>query len=165
MTYCEPAFIPDSTSPSFAEPTLLEFSNLRDGRYKYAEDLLTLEQASAPVPFVPFEQRVVSPLKLTAWKQYLQSHPDPRLKEFILRGLEHGFRIGVKESSRLRRAPRNLASAVKQPQVVQSYLDRELSLGKILFVPPQASSPPLIQISSFGVIPKKHKPNKWQLIN
>ena len=116
------------------------------------------------MPFIPFEQRVVSPLKLTAWKQYLQRYPDPRLKDFILRGLEHGFRIGVKEGSRLCRAPRNLASAFEQPQVVQSYLDRELSLRKIFFVPPQASSSQLIQISSFGIIPKKHKPNKWRLI-
>ena len=116
------------------------------------------------MPFTPFEQWIVSPLKLTAWKQYLQSYPDPRLKDFILRRLEHGFRIEVKEGSRLHRAPRNLTSAFEQPQVVQSYLDRELSLNRIPFVPPQASSCPVIQISSFGVIPKKHKPNKWRLI-
>ena len=107
---------------------------------------------------------MVSPLKLTAWMQYLQSYPDPHLKSFILRGLEHGFRIGVKEGFRLHRAPRNLASAFEQPQVVQTYLDRELSLRRVLFVPPQSSSSPLIQISPFGVIPKKQKPNKWRLI-
>ncbi len=54
-----------------------------------------------------------------------------------------------------------MLSAVHHPQVVDDYLLREISLGRVAIVPQEglmADSVP------FGVIPKNSKPGKWGLI-
>ena len=43
-------------------------------------------------------------------------------------------------------------------------MDREVSLGRMFSVALRPSHNSPIQLSSFGVIPKKNKPNKWRLI-
>ena len=50
-----------------------------------------------------------------------------------------------------------------QPSVIDDYLSTELAKGRVAG---PFSSPPLphLHISSFGVIPKKHRPCKWRLI-
>lgn len=48
------------------------------------------------------------------------------------------------------------------PQVVTDYLQDELQRGRIVAYPPSAvSTSPAIQLSPFGVIPKRGQPNKW----
>ena len=54
-----------------------------------------------------------------------------------------------------------MASAKKNPHVVQSYIDSEVDAGR--FVPVQDKHPN-IHISSFGVIPNCSQPGKWRLI-
>jgi hypothetical protein len=49
--------------------------------------------------------------------------------------------------------------------VISDYLKLEVQLGRLQVVPTsKGPAPPLLQVSPFGVIPKKHKPNKWRLI-
>ena len=59
----------------------------------------------------------------------------------------------------------NMLSAKEHPQVVASYLEEEQKKHRIIPVGDVARAAELgIHCSPFGVIPKKHKPNKWRLI-
>ena len=58
-----------------------------------------------------------------------------------------------------------MSSAHDNPEVVQKYIDCEVEAGRLL--PAQGSTTnPIAQIhtSPFGVIPKRHQPEKWRLI-
>ena len=105
----------------------------------------------------------MSPLRLPAWERGLANYPDSHFAHFILRGISKGFRIGVQEGVRFRKVSRNLVSAYEQPQVVQAYMDREVSVGRMFSVALHPSHDSPIQLSPFGVIPKNNKPNKWRL--
>ena len=37
---------------------------------------------------------VRTPLVVENWEQLMAGHPDSRFRDYILRGLKHGFRIG-----------------------------------------------------------------------
>ena len=55
-----------------------------------------------------------------------------------------------------------MLSAEENPQVVDEYLSEEVRKGQITEVKPENG--PVTQASPIGVIPKKHKPDKWHLI-
>ena len=93
------------------------------------------------------------------------SYPDQQFGQFLLRGIRDGFRIGARELGGRQSSKRNLQSAYEHPQIIRDYLAREESLGRIHRLSPQdLSTLPLIQVNPFGVIPKRHRPNKWRLI-
>ena len=77
-------------------------------------------------------------------------------------GIIQGFRIGFNYTHQLSDAKYNLLSAEQNPQVVDEYLSEEIRKGQITEVKPENG--PLTQASPIGVIPKKHKPDKWRLI-
>ncbi len=105
------------------------------GRYLYMADLLTLEE-SVPSPLLvipPYLQSVATPLRLQVWRSELSSHPDPEFRRFLLRGIEHGFRIGFDyEGARCRKASRNMPSAAEHPEPIEKYLANELGAGRII---------------------------------
>ena len=95
----------------------------------------------------------------------LRSIPDKAFTQFLLRGITQGFRIGVAKGHTFKPAKRNLKAAYDHPQVVAEYIDREVRLGRLSKLPLDlALAPPLLQISPFGIIPKKRRPNQWRLI-
>jgi len=106
---------------------------------------------------------VVSPLNVAQFASDLVGHPDRQAVSFVLQGLQHGFRLGFKPARRLKAAKRNKPSAFRNPQVIDDYLALEVSrcrvAGPFPFIPI-----PNLQVSSFGVIPKKGQPGKWRLI-
>ena len=106
---------------------------------------------------------VVSPLNVAQFASDLAGHPDRQAVSFVLQGLQHGFRLGFKPARRLKAAKRNKPSAFQNPQVIDDYLALEVSrcrvAGPFPFIPI-----PNLQVSSFGVIPKKGQPGKWRLI-
>ena len=108
---------------------------------------------------------VFSPLpeKWFAWEALLQPHPDQQLKEFVLRGLKNGFHIRYNHEITPTSATHNLLLCIEHPEVVQEYIDKEHSLGRLLGPFPQQSIPNL-QVNPFGVIPKIKASSKWQLI-
>ena len=58
-------------------------------------------------------------------------------------------------------------SVYEHKEVVQSYLDREVKLGRMACLSTAQAeelAPMGIQISPFGVIPKRNRPGKWRLI-
>ena len=63
----------------------------------------------------------------------------------------------------LQPAQKNIQGNLLYPQVVDEYLQTELSLHRISGPFPQTSCP-AIQISRSEVIPKRHQVNKWQSI-
>ena len=58
-----------------------------------------------------------------------------------------------------------MCSAYEQPDVVDAYLTRKAHLQRIIPLDdPTLLALPRLMISPFGVIPKRHQPNKWCLI-
>ena len=137
-------------------------------RYFYTGDLWALHQQPRRVtPATPgvrssHQLPTPSPLNPHLWDMALRRHPDRLFVEYVIQGLELGFRIGFDGMHPLRSASRNMASAYAAPQVVSDYLQAEVALGRIL----GPLSRPLngLVVSKFGVIPKKHQVGKWRLI-
>ena len=132
--------------------------------YPYTADLLALEFCRNTAQHISPQLRSVrSPLSPTAWAAALSGHPDRALAGFLLRGLSEGFRIGFFRSAPLRGATRNMLSALQHPEVVESYLEKECSLQRMLGpFPPETL--PRLHINRFGVIPKGHNTGKWRLV-
>ena len=105
-----------------------------------------------------------TPLLASVWQAALRYYPDPRLHNFLVQGLREGFCIGYTAPRvQLRPAKRNIPSSYAHPDVVDKYLAHECKLGRVLG--PWHTPPPCpLQISRFGVIPKKSQPGKWRLI-
>ena len=106
---------------------------------------------------------LVSPLKLQQFTTELQCHPDRSKVDYVLSGIAHGFNIGCSPQVQLTAARKNKASAYEHPEIVDAYLQNEVSLGRVAG---PFETPPLpdLHISSFGVIPKSGQPGKWRLI-
>ena len=104
----------------------------------------------------------MTPLQVEAWEAGLAAHPDRQFAEYILRGLRQGFRIGFDRAKTLVAATSNMA--IPHEDVVQNYLEREVSLGRMHCVREAAKGQLQVQISPLGMIPKKNKPGKWRLI-
>ena len=83
---------------------------------------------------------------------------------YIVEGLRDGFRIGFNYGSNTcTPATGNAPSAFQHPEVIDEYLQEECRLSRVIG-PLDAAEVEGIQISRFGVIPKRHKPGKWRLI-
>lgn len=64
--------------------------------YIYSGQLRALEQGVSvgPLTLPPEACKICTPLKPEAWQVLLKDHPDSWFSNFILRGIEKGFRIG-----------------------------------------------------------------------
>ena len=138
-----------------------------EGRYRYRDNLLALQacKPEIPKPVPPSLSVIQSPLseRLEEWRKALQTHPDMLFYQYILVGLEKGFRIGYNYTRQCKASGRNLASALENPEVVQEYIQKEEDLGRIVG-PMEKASAINLQVSPFGVIPKQHAPGQWRLI-
>ena len=75
-----------------------------------------------------------------------------------------GFRIGFKHGSPLKSSEANMSSANQHPKVFQEYLEKELSLGRMLGPFPITRRFPQLHVNRVGIIPKGHNTGKWRLI-
>ena len=115
---------------------------------------------------LPLEvQRVDSPLRChyRAWQAALKFHPDQVFAAYILQGIWQGFRVGFNREQHPVPARRNTPSAGEHADVVEQYLSKEISAGRISGPFPIGTVRGL-QINRMGVIPKGHTPGKWRLI-
>lgn len=114
-----------------------------------------------PPPLGP----ISSPLSthIRAWERRLRSHPDREFAEYILQGLEHGFRVGFDYRQQLTPAKRNMQSALDHSEVVEKYIQEERE-GSRLLGPFRRGEIPNLHINRFGVIPKGRATGKWRLI-
>lgn len=117
-------------------------------------------------PLPEYMCKVVTPLKLQAWQELLAGHPDQTFVGYILRGIERGFRVGFDTTlTQLKSRKTNMLSTLEHPQVIGSYVESDTVLQRIIKVDsPEEAEQLGIHCSSFGVIPKKNKPNKWRII-
>ena len=125
-----------------------------------------LQRTSCPTTIhVPQEARIITtPLLSLEWNSLLVEHPHPELVQFFTSGITNGFRIGFCPSqSFYKQARKNMESAYTHKEVVDNYLQLEVSMTRVAgpFAP---SVVPCGQISRFGMIPKHHKPGSWCLI-
>ena len=75
-----------------------------------------------------------------------------------------GFRIGFNYSLvACSPTTSNMKSAVQNPLVIDEYLTKECVAGRVIG-PLNPADFPQVQISRFGVIPKKHAANEWRMI-
>ena len=128
---------------------------------------LTAIRARIPAapPQLPVElQAITTPLVPSRWCEFLQHHPDTVFSSYILEGITEGFRIGFKYCGHsLKPRSRNLLSAYEHQSVVESYIEKEVLLGRMVHIT-DPSTLPCVHTSPFGVIPKKHRPGKWRLM-
>ncbi len=155
----EPAHFPNFSStapnthiPMFTGTTLV----IQNGVYPYTDDLRTMEsyrlnQTAFTLPTVcdSMGKRAAIP-------------PRRRVQGLLDSWYAiYGFRIGFNTSQPLQTTRTN--SARLHPNVVQEYLDHECHEGQVID-PLAITDHPEVHVSHFGVIPKKHQPNKWRLI-
>ena len=106
-------------------------------------------------PIAPVLHHVRTPLRVDQWQLVLATHPDRDFVGYLLEGMQAGFRIGFNytmHSCALTRG--NMLSTLDHPEVVAEYLENELKEGRITELT-DMSGIMGIQLSPFGVIPKK----------
>ena len=96
-------------------------------------------------------------------EQHLCNHPDQDFVAYILKRIQQGFRIRVDSTHNFISTNKNMGSATLNPQVIEEYIKQELELGNIVG-PFSKTLTPAVHINRFGVILKKHQPDKWRLI-
>ena len=104
----------------------------------------------------------VTPINVDNLALQLCSHPDRNQVDYVLNGLRQGFRLGFHpEAVTLKSAKANCPSALDHHTVIDEYLAKEVALGRVVgpFTQPVLDN---LQISRFGVIPKKD--GGWRLI-
>ena len=74
------------------------------------EDLLKLEACTS-------NNSITTPLEWRKWNLALEHYPDKAFKDYIVKGLKEGFRIGYKGPS-YQSAKTNIKLALEQSQVV-----------------------------------------------
>ena len=85
----------------------------------------------------------VTPINVDNLSVQLFGQPDRHKVEYVLTGFREGFRLGFHpESMKLKSAKANCPSSQKHPSVINNYLAKEVSLGRVFG--PTASPPPRI---------------------
>ena len=133
--------------------------------YSYTADLLCLKFCKPSHPHSCQDLHSIStPLNPDTWAVALSSHPDRAFAQYICNGLRMGFKIGFQHGSSLRSTSANMLSANAHPGVVTDYIQKELSLGRMLGPFQSTDHLPPLHFNRFGVIPKGHNTGKWRLI-
>ena len=132
--------------------------------YQYTAHLLALDGYRPIGPPDHSISEISTPLNITAWERALADHPDKLFAQYLIQGLIYGFRIGFDRTNHFcKPVKKNLPSAQANPQVVEDYLAKEVIERRVVEITNETSMPGL-QISPFGVIPKKSSPGNWRLI-
>lgn len=138
--------------------------NVIEKKYIYLPELLCMEEQAGQVETPPLLKGIFSPLseKLQDWEALLQNQPNDRPRKFVLTGLEKGFHIGYELGHCHKASTHNQLLCTEHPEVVQAYIDKECTSGRLRGPFPRSAIPDL-HVSLFGVIPKKAS-GKWRLI-
>ena len=105
---------------------------------------------------------VSSPLILEAWRRALRSHPAKDFVRDLLKGIEFGFRIGLRSPPPNHQVSSNCPSAQEHSAVISDYIRSQVERGFMAGpFPPQTCTG--IVCSRMVVIPKK-TPGKWRVI-
>ena len=133
--------------------------------YEHTADLLCLDFCRpCRINIAPELASVSTPLVYDNWVAILAGHPDQAFARYICDGIKFGFRIGFQWGSPLSSASSNMESARQHPAVISEYLQKELSMGRMLGPFTNTQTLPPLHINRFGVVPKGHNTGKWRLI-
>ena len=107
---------------------------------------------------------IQSPMTAAVWEVALANHPDIPYRDYLVKGLRHGFRIGFGYGLlQCASAGSNMQSAEVRPNVIADFLASELRDGRVLgLVAPAIAE--AVHVNRFGLVPKGHQPEKWRLI-
>ena len=135
------------------------------GQYEYVGSLQHLD-GCRPRTSVDLPQscrEIVTPLKWKQWSQLLAGHPDQQFVQYVVQGIQQGFRVGFNyDQAKCQSASRNMPSTDSHAHIVANYLDQEVKAHRVCG-PLNPFEWPQVQVSRFGVIPKS-TPGKWRLI-
>jgi len=134
--------------------------------YRYTAHLVALEACRPQQPYsLPQScSKITTPLKLDQWELVLRELPDQPLREYILHGISHGFRLGFDYCNHTTLSVKhNMPSAQANPAPVEKFLATEVSEERVIG-PLRMEDFLHVQTNKFGVIPKRSQPNKWRLI-
>ena len=92
---------------------------------------MRLESHCGRLPCIHYPTEMLSPLKLETWKKKLRAHLDQDFANYIIKGIENGFAMGVDCTKQIVSAKRNMQSALLNPAVLDKYLQLELAAGNI----------------------------------
>ena len=140
-------------------------SSFTGHRYRYASDLMALDNCRPPRFFLPSPQfcSVVTPLKAERWEEALRSHPDKVFVSYITHGIRDGFRIGFRFGAvTCRSTLTNMPSAKQCEQKIDEFFATECAEGRILG-PFDHSFLPAVHINRLGAVPKS-TPGKYRMI-
>ena len=104
----------------------------------------------------------VSPLHPLRWEEELKCHPDRQFADYVIRGVREGFRLGYDYHHHCISSSSNMKSADVHKSIVDKYIFGECEKGRVVG-PLDRREFPDVQVSPFGVIPKK-SPGEWRLI-
>ena len=105
-------------------------------------------------------QRAQTTLRHAQFEHELAHHPDKVWISTLIHGLTFGVRLGY-TGPRLKMHARNLLSARKHPEAIDSELAKERAAGRILG-PFQSPPMPHLHCSVLGAVPKKD--GRWRMI-
>ena len=108
--------------------------------------------------FSPLPPPVQGYLPRDSWSPVLDSHPDQRFAAYLRRGINHGFRIGVRPTCQLVARKSHHPSASAHADIIASHVREELASGAV-----EATSRP-VHLNPIGIIPKPSQPGKFRLI-
>ena len=105
-------------------------------------------------------KRAHIPLRCSTFEQELRNHPNKAWISWLLSGIDNGVSTGY-NGPRFPHTARNLASALKHPDIIDAELSKEIAVGRILG---PFSELPLtnLRTSGLGAVPKKKR--KWRVI-
>ena len=111
------------------------------GQHRFTQQLLELDSNRPLVPQQLPEVlcQISTPASSEVWRRELAGHPDQAFTNYVVQGLEQGFRVGFRYPSSLLPHKRNMLSAVQHPQVVRDYLKEELALNRVVRFPKPAA--------------------------
>lgn len=107
-----------------------------------------------PLNFYPLPQSRTTPLNVDLFKLLLADHPDQVFVEYVLKGLEQGFRLGYASQTVPFGRVKNLLSARQHSTQVAKAILKELNRGHTVG---PFNEPPLspFHCSPLGAVPKK----------
>ena len=95
-------------------------AGVKDSRYIWRDDLTILQAETGHLRLVAIA-RSVSLIrdKVLVWKVVSAWHLDPKFSEYIIQGINEGFRLGCRAQMRLKVTAHNLPSAWEHREVVE----------------------------------------------
>ena len=114
------------------------------------------------VPPAVTQKPISIPLKADTWAYALCNHPDQLFVAVLLDRIQHGFHIGLAQSTACYSSSQNSTSALEHSDVVNAFIEQQLAAGYMCgpFPSPDCSG---VITSSLAVVPKK-TPSKWRII-